>query len=536
MKRILCAVMALLMMVAMTGCGEYHQGVAGTRPSQQRPSGPVDVNSTEAYTVTLMKDGQPYSPEIEIYAQWTDGYSYYTAKFDENGVAAITGLDGDYTVTLSAVPMDYTYNTNGYKVTSDNRQITIEIYRIYLGEGEGNGLYYPEVKEMSHYGVYEITIDGPDDVVYCRFLPSEKGIYNIESWADVSEDNINPKMDRYHGTVAFVWYEETIDEGGAQSATGFCKNFKYTYTIVEEEVGNSFTFAVRATAKDGKYPITVQVAVERIGDPPEKYFREMVVPQEVIRYAPNFNYTDDKGIVHSSEFIWAENGGTMFDQRMYKLWKVEDGGDGYYHLYDAEKYASTNGYGPTLYAKVSSSSRYEVGLNQVEYQGTGNSWLTQKTDASHFKNYKHFIEGFRALAEVRVTDPQSGAIGSSYCIGTCPCHPNNDIGNYTGCQEGCTKCDERCTQVRPELYGAPGYANGANSDGCYPVTQELKELLQMFAINRTYFVDGTGVIETHETYPMDSDEESQWLFCCGYYAEDEGGLCQMGDKVPNHFD
>ena len=91
MKRILCAVMALLMMVAMTGCGEYHQGVAGTRPSQQRPSGPVDVNSTEAYTVTLMKDGQPYSPDIEIYAQWTDGYSYYTAKFDENGFAI-----GDY--------------------------------------------------------------------------------------------------------------------------------------------------------------------------------------------------------------------------------------------------------------------------------------------------------------------------------------------------------------------------------------------------------------------------------------------------------
>lgn len=526
MKRILCLALAILLTLGLTGCGEYHQGIAGTRPSQGKPTGPVDVNNGKEYSVTLLKDGKPYSPEIEIYAQWTDGYSYYNAKFDENGVASVTGLDGDYTVTLSAVPHDYTYNTNGYQVTSDDPHITVEIYRIYYGEGEGTGLYYPNVKSLSYYGLYEITIDGPDDVVYCRFLPSEAGIFNIESWVDVAEDNVNPKMDRYHGTGAYLWFEETIDEGGAQSKTGFTKNFKYTYTLVQEEVGNQFSFAVRAIAKDGKYPVTVQVAVERVGDPPQKYFREQAIPKEVIRYAPN-----GKG-----KFVWAENGGTMFDQKMYKLWRTEDGGDGFYHLYDETKYASTNGYGPTLYAKITQPSRYEVALTQVEYQGPGNNKLSQEVGKAHFVSYKHFLEGYAALAAVRVTDPESGALGSYYCSGTCTCHGTVELGAYTACVEGCSKCDKTCRQIPEALYGAPGYGNGVNGDGCYPVTEELKEFLQMYAINQSYFVDGNGIIETDPVNPMDSDEESQWLFCCGFYSADEGGLCQMGEKVPNFYD
>lgn len=534
MKRIFCAVMAILMLFTLTGCGEFHQGVVGSRPSQDRPTGPVDVNNKDAYTVTLYKDGARYIPSLddtlngkELYAQWTDGYSYYTAKFDDSGVASITGLDGDYTVTLSDVPMDYTYNTNGYQVTSDDRNIDIEIYRTYYGEGEGTGMFYPEVKSMSTYGVYELTINGPDDEVFCRFLPYEKGIYNIESWVSVAEDNVNPKMDLYYGSSVYWQFRETIDSGGRESKTGFSKNFKYEYVVVEEEVGNQCSFSVKASAKDGQYPVTVLVVIERLGDPPEKYFRELVAPQEVIRFAPQ----------GAGSFVWAENGGTIFDQSMYKLWKTEDGGDGYYHLYDMEKYAATDGYGPTLYAKITQESRWIAALNQVEYQGTGNSYLTQKTDATNFKNYKHFIEGYKALAVVRVTDAESGSIGSFYCSGECKkCHPNMAIGDYIGCKEGCTKCSEICRLVPEALYGAPGYADGANGDGCYPVTEELKIFLQMFAINRTLFVDGTGVAELDENNPMDSDEASQWLFACGYYDQDPGGKCQMGAVVPNFYD
>ena len=67
------------------------------------------------------------------------------------------------------------------------------------------------------------------------------------------------------------------------------------------------------------------------------------------------------------------------------------------------------------------------------------------------------------------------------------------------------------------------------------MTEELKELLQMFAINRTFFVDGNGAIETDEMNPMNSDEESQWLFACGIYLQDPGGKCMMGSEVPNFY-
>ena len=45
MKRILCLALAILLTLGLTGCGEYHQGIAGTRPSQGKPTGPVDVNN-----------------------------------------------------------------------------------------------------------------------------------------------------------------------------------------------------------------------------------------------------------------------------------------------------------------------------------------------------------------------------------------------------------------------------------------------------------------------------------------------------------
>ena len=65
-----------------------------------------------------------------------------------------------------------------------------------------------------------------------------------------------------------------------------------------------------------------------------------------------------------------------------------------------------------------------------------------------------------------------------------------------------------------------GYADLVNSDGVAPVTPELKEFLQMYVSNSGFFfADGEGSIETDEEYPIDSYEDAQWLFACGYYGE-----------------
>lgn len=59
------------------------------------------------------------------------------------------------------------------------------------------------------------------------------------------------------------------------------------------------------------------------------------------------------------------------------------------------------------------------------------------------------------------------------------------------------------------------YAKYVNNDGCYPVTEELKQFLMDYATSQAIFNDGDGLAELAG---YNSDEESQWMFACGYYA------------------
>ena len=65
--------------------------------------------------------------------------------------------------------------------------------------------------------------------------------------------------------------------------------------------------------------------------------------------------------------------------------------------------------------------------------------------------------------------------------------------------------------------GKEGYADWCNADGVVPVTEELAEFLQKFAISQRYFADGDGWVETNSRKSIDAYEDSQWLFACGYY-------------------
>lgn len=58
------------------------------------------------------------------------------------------------------------------------------------------------------------------------------------------------------------------------------------------------------------------------------------------------------------------------------------------------------------------------------------------------------------------------------------------------------------------------YAKYCNSDGVHPVNDELKEFLQTYAIAQWLFADGDGYAEALGYF---SDEDSMWLFACGYY-------------------
>ena len=118
MKKIVTVLLIVLVLFGCVACVEYNDAI--NKPGQGNQNGnnngnnniDPDVPSTgeeegELSTVTLMYNGEFYQPSIVIKAQWDNGFSVRTAEFDDNGEAKIYGLDGEYDVTLSALPKGY---------------------------------------------------------------------------------------------------------------------------------------------------------------------------------------------------------------------------------------------------------------------------------------------------------------------------------------------------------------------------------------------------------------------------------------------
>ena len=127
-KKIIALFLLLSTLFSLFSCtaGELIDPSGGSSgPSDNEDGGeedtPPEMNDdpTDDFTVTLFRDGQPYSPRIEMSAIWTDGFSTFSSRFDNSGVARIDGLDGDYRVRLSAVPNELTYDPNSNIATND---------------------------------------------------------------------------------------------------------------------------------------------------------------------------------------------------------------------------------------------------------------------------------------------------------------------------------------------------------------------------------------------------------------------------------
>ncbi len=597
--RIAWLLLALLLLL-LPSCGSY-QGTTGgnndKNPSQGGSSDPLQGEEGLTFSVRILYEGAYITPHdlveegetAEVKAIWSDGFSYQEATFDETGTAKLTGLDGDYRVTLSGLPEGYAYDPNAYRVTNDNRDATVEIFKHKTTRKSGADLYTNCIK-ISSIGLYCAELDDEDDIVYYEFTPKESGTYTVVSWVDTAANTVNPMVDVYNGTSAFKLFAYTQDDGGASST--FTKNFVHEVKISMEEVGNCFTFGVRAAVTTGNTEeLRIYFAIQLNGGMySNAYVKEMMIPVELLEHVydeirmlqalsldeyraffgygeysqdwtkdahaalqairiPTYNeltgtYSHDHADLHhilygreggemdllrdvrghleglfanNGTYVYAESdrlgaeGRLLFDQDMYRL--CPD--DGFYHLYDEAAYPETNGYGPILYADLTTGGRFlEASLATMEY--AGNSALT--VWGTH--NYKHFIEGYASLITPRGGYPNitpayyCSYMGDDERITTnCPCL--KDCGG--GCPEGCETCTDSCRPCPISLKFAPGYADFANRDGRVPVTQELKDFLQGFSISQRYFADGNGWVETHDVYAVDAPEDSQWLWACGYY-------------------
>ena len=585
MKKFLLILLSLMLVAvfAVTGCnGVYNPPIVppdaggdggGTTTPPDEP--PVDDGKI-IFTVTLVCEGQRFHPETEIHAQWSGEDGLFDEKFNALGVAS-RELDGDYTVTLSDVPEQYTYDPNDLTANNDHRNLIIELLPIIPTRGTGSGLY--SCITITRTGTYRTKLNSRDHRVYYMYAPSTPGKYSIQSWVDVNANEINPIMDYHNGTFAWKNPIAKVYNDGGRSST-FTKNFKFELSIArenideEEGMGATWTFGLHADCT-GSYPVTVDFTIKLEGT----YEGGGIIYEEVSPHGPfaqmqpmgewRYNYKDSKnvlltegikdywtgaedkmydsiklqwtdtngnGIYDSAEWTdtngngvldsgdewmdingdgictvddewWDTNGDGHYtpgidyykDTNKNNIWDTNgdcwrdtngngkfdegdawfdtdgdgscamgDGGDGFYHLYDKDLYAETDGYGPILFAKFNKDCEalYTYGVD-------ANNRPT-RVEQGGFTN---------PLIRFRISYK-----GKYYDY-------TNFVSTYTG-------------------YG--------NNEGAVPVNAELQVFLEAYATTEAVFNDGYGIAEQsreNDGFPgLSSSEDNMWLVFCGYYS------------------
>lgn len=494
MKKLTALLLAfVLTALALTGCGEI---TGGKKPTTELPptsaDGPTDdtpvddtPTDTTPFTVTLVdQDGESYVDTDGMQAQWKKGESeIHRADFvyDETtgkSTAQITGLDGDYTVTILGLSTKYMYDANAYTASNLNRDTVIEVFKFIKTNTRNGSDEYNNAKKISRLGAYTATLTAKQSYVFFEFTPPRAGTYYIDTICDTTANNINPSFAVYTGNVGAKYYSHDI-VGGATENT-YTRNVRFEITVLPESVGQVFTFKVTATHRDGanKYPYDVNFLVRYVSnaESTEK------VPKTVIE--PDYDALEARGdiINPTGKITYPEikvsDGVYIFDGDMFGL--NED--DGFYHVYNE----ATGKYdGPIVYAKIRAKVRFFY-----DYTPQG----------STIPNEVAFVAGYPP------EDPNKNPVISINVL-------SDNLGNL----------EEGTEDYNGFITAYASYINyDTNPDGVYPVTEELREFLNKFSASQRYFMDGNGWAETTAEadfgYKIYAAEEDQWLFACCYYV------------------
>ncbi len=456
MKRVLMFVLALLAALSLTGCGEYRAPTGGS--SAEQPGDAPAVEEEEGdFKVRLTVNGAPYVPSEQIEAIWTNDLGgKFSAAFNRRGVASVTGPDGEYRITLSAPPSGFTYNPNIYYASNDEKDVSVTLYPLRTAMGSGSD--FSHMAELPRTGAYRAVLRSPQDKYFFKYKPTVGGVYTVESMIDVTANVINPILDKYIDNPALESLQLTVDDGGASST--YTKNFRRDFNEPNAGGGNTFIFCIRTESINADaFPVNLDFVIFWEGEneteeDPLKY------PTEDFKNRTEYAAPQGATIVKAADdprhapatLQWKTTAQNGETVELYKL----NPADGYYYRY-------VNGaYEKRLYAYITRDS-------YVDYGGMGFLHSMLRLNCNGY-NYSPFFKEVDADG-IAVTDARG-------------------------------------------MFIPQGYAKYANSDGAYPVTEELKEFLQAYASARQFFFDGAGTLENS----LSSGEEDQWLYDCFYYV------------------
>lgn len=464
------------------GCnlGSYRDNpVSDNKNDAQNGNISDSEQSEERYTVTVYYNNAVFKTNDEITVVWQGEDGSVLKKLNPDGTADAGVLDGDYSIYLLGLPDKYSYNPNIYKATDSKRHV--DIFLVSLRKPlRGDGGIHASSPNMAVYqggGCFVINKQGAYRVqckkgqfYYFEYEPTDPGIYYIRSWANVYEDEVNPILQVWEGNVGFKWLGETIDGGGDSLKDGYTKNFRYVFKVPQSELRNTYTFGVSAESKTEQYPVTVEfeiicvkdyIAGYEINNPPVQA-TEIDKIETTPETSANYIYADEgTKLFNSKGYRYDEQGNVTatYDRIKY------DEENGVYRIYDEEKYSSTGGYGPYLCCELQKEipCYSTTTLYEANFVGLGDNYLKLFIWDEELEDYIYI--------------------------------------DYTDF-------------IRVD------YASKCNSAGVCYVTKELKEFLQLFAINHTLWTDGVNApAGSPEDNGYDANQDDLWLFACGYYDE-----------------
>lgn len=437
----------------------------------------------------------------DIQVRWTDVDTgeIYLGYPDKNGKAVPEiELDGDYTVTLTQTPTNFAYDPNAYTATNDEKNIEVTMYSIIrtstdktVYEGGDHSKSYT-CHTVTSIGAYEVTLYGPSSMMgeelngvklvqdntnaLYGFKPTAQGTYRITTLVNVTDDLVSPIITKMTGSIAAgaVYASSEVYEGGGASGT-FTKNVSFTFNVPQSYVGNTYLYQISSKTIDALngYPVTFCFIIEREGDGTAKYASatHVEVPENIPQAedesgtwkwsAATATLDQTDVFLNSAENIEdVLSNGVKIDGTTVKPASVELGenaaeNDGYYYYFTYDEDTKT----------LTLSKRLYMALTATALQGNSATYETITTSGDISVKYLTTDSGKTAY-------------------------------NYT------------------EYLAA--YREKCNGNGMYPVTEDLKEFAQMFALANLYFNDGNGWAETAAGFS--SDEDSMWMFICGYYA------------------
>lgn len=480
LKTILVAVIIFVLAVTMVACNynpATNDGIPsgggndnnGGNLSGDDSSGTPSGSSEDVFTVRLSeKVATAYLIDIKVI--WTDVESssgaYYSANFDKDGVARVTGLDGDYKVTLSAIPKGYTYNPNIYVTNRDERDIVIQIFKLgEVSNPDATGLSSYDRFILKSTGAYRavLTADNFENGLWFTYEPQTAGEYSLETLIDVTANKLCPMLDYHGGSFAFVNPTGTTIEGGGEEST-YTKNVRWEMKVSGSQYP-TFHFHIYATTLDKNvFPINVDFILERDGEYTDSGKLQTIEVEATHDFdaISDIAFSDYRGSF-TAYYEFDGNNGLLDGSKVHYAGEnakseAERKANDYYYVELAD------GTKKILYARIT--------------KDTGNSDTGVEiptTDVITTDSATLFLDPMNAPKTVEGKDEKG----------------QNRYYNYVGFIKT--------------------YAEYTNAVGCYPVTQELQLFLQRISITKRLFNDGGGVAESKGIM---SSESNQWLWAC----------------------